>query len=73
MSAEEIKVALWFLHHHAGVLMHFPDVPQLNDLVILDNQVVYDSITKLILKVMTFEYVGQACVQRYLEKLVSFC
>ena len=67
MSAEETKVALWFLHHHAGVLMHFPNVPELNDLVILDNQVVYDSITKLILKAMTFEYVGQACAERFRE------
>ena len=67
MSVEETKVALWFLHHHAGVLMHFPNVPQLNDLVILDNQVVYDSVTKLILKVMTFESVGQACTERFRE------
>ena len=60
MPPEETEVALWFLHHHAGVLMHFPNVPQLNDLVILDNQVVYDSVTELILKAMTFDNVGEA-------------
>ena len=49
MSAYETKVALWFLHHHAGVLMYFPDIPQVADLVILDSQVVYDSVTFLIL------------------------
>ena len=27
MSTEETKVALWFLHHHAGVIMYFPNIP----------------------------------------------
>ena len=67
MSAEETKVALWFLHHHAGVLTCFPNVPQLNDLVILDNQVVYDSVTELILKAMTFDNIGQARAERFRE------
>ena len=67
ISKEETKVALWFLHHHAGVLMYFPNVSELNDLVILDNQVVYDSVTKLILKGMTFGNVGQASAERFRE------
>ena len=67
MSKEETEVALWFLHHHAGVLTYFPNVPQLNDLVILNNQVVYDSVTELILKAMTFDNVGQACAERFRE------
>ena len=60
MSDKETKAALWFLHHHAGVLMHFPDLPELQDLVILDTQVVYDSVTFLILEAMSFDSVGQA-------------
>ena len=58
MSSYETKVALWFLHHHAGVMMYFPDVPELKDLVIIDTQVVYDSVTILILRAMNFDKVG---------------
>ena len=65
MSAYETKVALWFLHHHAGVLMYFPDIPQLADLVILDSQVVYDSVTFLILGAMSFDSVGQARAEKF--------
>ena len=67
MSAEETKAALWFLHHHAGVMMYFPSVPQLQDLVILDTQVVYDSITCLVLRAMSFDNVGQACSEKFRE------
>ena len=67
MSAEETKVALWFLHHHAGVMMYFPNVPLLQDLVILHTQVVYDSVTFLILRAMSFDNVGQACSEKFRE------
>ena len=67
MSTEETKVALWFLHHHAGVMMYFPNVPLLQDLVILDTQVVYDSVTFLILRAMSFDNVGQACSEKFRE------
>ena len=67
MSEYETKVALWFLHHHAGVMMYFPNVPLLEDLVILDNQVVYDSVTFLILRAMSFDSVGQACSKKFRE------
>ena len=58
MSEYETKVAIWFLHHHAGVMMYFPNVPELKDLVIIDNQIVYDSVTILILRAMNYEEVG---------------
>ena len=45
MSEYETKVAIWFLHRHAGVIMYFPNVPELKDLVIIDIQIVYDSVT----------------------------
>ena len=67
MSAYETKVALWFLHHHAGVLMYFPNIPLLADLVILDSQVVYDSVTFLILGAMSFDSVGQARAEKLRE------
>ncbi len=65
MTPYETKAALWFLHHHAGVLIYFPSVPGLEDLVIIDIQVVYDSITGVILKAMSFDSVGQATSERF--------
>ena len=49
MSKYENDVALWFLHHHVGVLVHFPDIAELKDLVIIDNQVIDKTVTILIL------------------------
>ena len=66
MSLFETKVALWFLHHHAGIIMYFPDIPELSDLVIIDSQVVYDSVTELILKCLKFRN-RQAAAERFKE------
>ena len=60
MSEEEAKLALWFLHHHAGVLMYFPKLAELKDTVICDTQVVYDSATNLIID--TFKFGSGVCV-----------
>ena len=49
MSEENTKLALWFFHHHAGILMHFPEIEDLEDIVIVDTQFIYDSITRLVL------------------------
>ena len=65
MSQYETKVALWFLHHHAGVLMHFPDIPELKDLVILDNQIVYDSVTRIIFETMKSNKVSKAARDKF--------
>ena len=66
MSAYETKVALWFIPHHAGAIMYFPDIPLLKDLVILDPQVAYDdSVTFLILSAMSVDDVGQANAEKF--------
>ena len=65
MSPYETEVALWFLHHHAGVMMYFPNIPELKDLVIIDVQVVYDSVTILIIKAMKFDEVGHKCADEF--------
>ena len=67
MTAYETKVALWFLHHHAGVMMYFPNVPLLEDLVILESQVVYDSVSFLILRAMSFDNIGKAFSKKFRE------
>ena len=56
----EVMVALWFLHHYAGVLMYFPNLPELKDTVICDNQIIYDSATNLIVNTFKFRSVGVA-------------
>ena len=60
IAEEEAMVALWFLHHYAGVLMYFPNLPELKDTVICDNQIVYDSATNLFVNTFTFRSVGKA-------------
>lgn len=45
-SVEEV---LWFFHHEIGSLMHYSDIPSLNDIVICTPQVVFDCISKLII------------------------
>ena len=67
MSPGEAKLALWFLHHYAGVLMYFPDLPELHDTVINDIQVVYDSVTNLIVNTFKFGRVSKAASERFRE------
>ena len=62
---EEAMVALWFLHHYAGVLMYFPNLPELKDTVICDNQIIYDSATNLIVNTFKFRSVGKAASERF--------
>ena len=56
MGPEETKLALWFFHVRAGILMYFRNVPGLEGIVIIDNQVVYDTITKLIIKALGLDW-----------------
>ena len=68
MPEGETKLALWFLHHHAGVLMYFPKLEELKDTVICDNQVVYDSATNLIVDTFRFgSGVGVAASEKFRE------
>ena len=61
----EAKLAIWFLHHQAGLLMHFPDLPELRDSVICDLQIVYDSVTHLIVNTYKCGHVHQAASERF--------
>ena len=68
LSEEEAKLALWFLHHHAGVLMYFPKLAELKDTVICDTQIVYDSATNLIIDTFRFgSGVGMAASEKFRE------
>ncbi len=67
MLKNETNLALWFLHHYAGVVMHFPEVEELKDIVICDSQIVYDSVTNLIVNTFKFRQVSKAASQRFKE------
>ena len=62
---DEAKLAMWFLHHYAGLLMHFPDLPELSDSVICDTQIVYDSVTHLIVNTYKFDNVSVAALEKF--------
>ena len=44
-----VQEALWFFHHNVGSLMYYSDIPSMEDIVICDPQVIFDSISKLII------------------------
>ncbi len=54
MAPWETKLALWFFHHYAGILMYFPDIPELENMVISDVQIIFGSVTNMI--VHTFQF-----------------
>ena len=44
-----VEEAVWFFHHNIGSLMHYPEIPSMEDVVICDTQVVFDSVSELII------------------------
>lgn len=68
MNEEELKEALWFLHHSVGSVMHFSELPELQDMVICDIQVIFDSVTRLIVNTYTFNNVHPAVEEKFREK-----
>ena len=67
VPSKETKIALWFLHHYAGVLMYFPDLPELKDTIICDTQIIYDSVTNLIINTFKFGSVSKWASERFRE------
>ena len=66
-TPEELKEALWFLHHKVGFIRYFESVPELRDVVILDPQLLFDQITVLISGTFTFEQVGPHDARQFRE------
>ena len=66
-DTEEFKNVLWYLHHRVGIIMHYPNVAGLED-IITDLQMVFDRITNLITTCFTFEQSGSAAVEREFRK-----
>ena len=67
LKVKNTDEALWFLHHCVGTLMHFSDIEELKDVVICDPQVVFDSITDLILNSFNFDSVSKLACDKFEE------
>ena len=66
-TSDELKEALWFLHHKVGFIRYFESVPELRDVVILDPQLLFDRITELISSTFTFDQVGPHDARKFRE------
>ena len=61
---EDFKSVLWFLHHRVGVIMYYPEVEGLGNIVITDLQLVFERITQLITSCFTFKELGSASTEK---------
>ena len=50
VKEDEINVVLHYLHSEAGTLLYYSDIPRLNECVITDFQLLFDSISKIIIQ-----------------------
>ena len=48
-ASTSVENAVWYFHHHVGNLMHYPEVESIKDMVICDMQIIFDSISELII------------------------
>ena len=65
---EDLNNALWYLHHNVGIIRHFQGVPNLEDVVFIDPQYIFDKLTELIVNTFTFEAVGQCMQEEFIKK-----
>ena len=67
LKVKSTDEALWFIHYCVGILMHFPEIEEIKDIVICDPQVIFDSVTNLILNSFTFEKVSKQACDKFKE------
>ena len=69
MTEETIKVALKFLHKYIGLVMYFPNHPNLKDVVICDPQIVFSSVSELIFDIYdpSKKYVPEAKYDHFVK------
>ena len=67
-NKKDFQNALWYLHHRVGIIMYYPNVKGLEDIIITDLQLVFDRITNLITTCFTFERSGSAAVEKEFRK-----
>ena len=67
-TQDELNDALWFLHHNVGIIRHFQEIPDLQDIVIKEPQYIFDKLTELIINTFTFKAVGQRMHEEFTKK-----
>ena len=68
VHGDELKEALWFLHTKLGIVRYFNEIPELQDIVILDPQIIFSKITDLITRTFTFQEIEDACISERFQK-----
>ena len=68
IKSDDLQEALLFLHHNLGVLLYYPTIKELEDKVICNTQIVYDSATNLIKNTFIFKNVGKMAEERFEKK-----
>ena len=61
---EELNDTLLYLHR-SGMIRYYPEVKEMKELVICDQQLIVDSINNLIARTFTFRKVGEAGCRRF--------
>ena len=67
-TKDELNNALWFLHHNVGIIRHFQDHRELQNVVIKEPQYIFDKVTELIIKTFTFQNVGPHLHEEFIKK-----
>ena len=69
-SQEELNLALWFLHNKLGLVRYFrgAGLEELEDVVIIDPQILFDKITRLIVSTFTFQQASSAVHEEFKKK-----
>ncbi len=66
-SRVELNRALLFIHHRLGLVRYFP-VEELNDCVIIDPQIVFDTITKLTVETFTSDHASAREIEEFKKR-----
>ncbi len=64
---DELQIALWFFHHMMGIHFFYKEVKELEDVVICDVKVIFDSITNLVKNSFSFDSAGKAVADHFKE------
>ena len=65
-----VEEAVWFFHHHVGSLMHFPEIESIKNVVICNPQVIFDSISEVIISTFNIRNrkIPESAVEEFKQK-----
>ena len=68
ISSDSLEGALKFYHYYVGSLMYYPDIDSMKNTVICDPQVIFDSVSELIIDTFKPGNLDAADLTMYVEK-----